>query len=88
MHGETTLLVRQQEPILAIGWHKNENAVLYATKNAIFAIGQEHDASHSVTALVESAVILDMWLDTTQTKILFFGTIDNTTGLWSLPMIQ
>lgn len=86
--GETTLLARQSERILSLGWHNNGQAVLCASGKEIFAIAREQYETREITMLVENASILGMWPDTTGTKVTFYGTIDGITGLWSLALTQ
>lgn len=84
----TTLLARQSEPVLALGWYNNGQTVLCATDKNIFALAREQYETREVTPLIEQADIKGMWLDTTSTRVIFFGTISGKTGLWDLSLTQ
>lgn len=86
--GEVTLITRQSEPILSLAWHTDQRTLLCATATHIFGIEQENYTSRDATTLVDSANIVDMWPDTTGKHITFYGTIGDTTGIWSLALTQ
>jgi len=86
--GEVTLITRQSEPILSLAWHTDQRTLLCATATHIFGIEQENYTSRDATTLIEDATVIDMWPDTTGKHITFYGTIGNTTGIWSLALTQ
>ena len=86
--GEVTLITRQSEPILSLAWHTDQRTLLCATATHIFGIEQENYTSRDATTLVDDATITDMWPDTTGKHITFYGTIGDTTGIWSLALTQ
>ncbi len=86
--GSTTLLTRQSEPIISLNWHTDNQTVLCATPKSIFAVAREKHETRETTVLVNDAVILDMWPDTTGKNLTFYGTVDGVAGIWSLALTQ
>lgn len=86
--GIATLLVRQSEPILALSWHTDDQIVLYATAKSILAVAREKHETRESTVLVDDADIMGMWANTTGKHLIFFGTREGKTGIWSLPLTQ
>jgi PEGA domain len=86
--GSTTLLTRQSEPIIGLNWHTDDQSVLCATPEHIFAVAREKHETRETTILVSEATILGMWPDTTGKHLTFFGTVNEISGIWSLALTQ
>jgi len=86
--GSTTLLTRQSESIIGLNWHADNQSVLCATSQRIFAVAREKHETREITVLVDQATILGMWPDTTGKHLTFFGEINGISGIWSLALTQ
>lgn len=86
--GSTTLLTRQSETIIGLSWHTDDQSVICATPQHIFAVAREKHETREITTLLSDATILNIWPDTTGKRLTFFGTVHGVSGIWSLALTQ
>lgn len=86
--GDRSFVARQSDPILALGWHGSDRALLFATASKIVAVERDKYETRETTTLVDNASIIDMWPDATGKSLTFFGTIGEITGIWKVALTQ
>lgn len=86
--GVTKLLTRQSETIIGLHWHTDDQSVLCATAQNIFAVAREQHETRETTELVRDAIILGMWPNTTGKHLTFVGTIQGISGIWNIALTQ